>query len=179
MTLIQTHLPLQLPRLLVHHRHRRHHHLHHWDFPLFRLRSVYFPTDTAIHKYKTTHRQHHITYFCITTVRSSSYRDGDSSKIIVSRIRLVPPGLGKPSTHSRNKRRRLKKPTNLRKETLLADAPGPPKGGSLINNLPLGQRKSKSGPSSLPPNHTNNPLLSAKSSIFETDAQDGYLYFSI
>ena len=75
---------------------------------------------------------------------------------------MVPPGLGKPSTHSRNKRRRLKK--GYEKEMLLAGTPGPPKGSSLTNNLPLGQRKSKPGPSSHPPSHTK-VLVSAKSPI--------------
>ena len=82
------------------------------------------------------------------------------SKKFVSRIPLVPPGLGKPSTHSRNKRRRLKK--CYEKETLLAGTSGPPKGSSLTNNLPLGQRKSIPEPSSHTPSH-KNPLLSAKS----------------
>ena len=84
----------------------------------------------------------------------------------VSRIPPVPPGLGKPSTHSRNKRRRLKKGYEKEDATTLSAAgpPGPPKGSSLTNNLPLGQRKPKPGPSSHhPPNHTN-PLLSAKPS---------------
>ena len=84
----------------------------------------------------------------------------ESSKNFVSRIPPVPPGLGKPSTHSRNKRRRLKK--GYEKDNSTAPTPGPPKGSSLTNNLPLGQRKSKPGPSSHPPSHTN-PLLSAKS----------------
>ena len=39
--------------------------------------------------------------------------------------------------------------------------PRPPKGSSHTNQLPLGQRKSESGPSSHPPNH-EDPLLSAK-----------------
>ena len=70
----------------------------------------------------------------------------------LKRVPLVPPGLGKPSTHSRNKRRRLKR--DYKKEamsaTLSVDTPGPPKGSSHTNQLPLGQRKSKPGPSSLP-----------------------------
>ena len=72
----------------------------------------------------------------------------------LTRIPLVAPGFGKPSTHSRNKRRRLKK--GYEKElSLLAGTPGPPKGSSFTNNLPLGQRKSKPGPSTHPPSHTN------------------------
>jgi hypothetical protein len=42
----------------------------------------------------------------------------------LSRIPLVPPGLGKPSTHSRNYRRRLKK--GYEKDALLAGTPGTP-----------------------------------------------------
>ena len=44
----------------------------------------------------------------------------------------------------------------------MVSAPRPPKGSSHTNNLPLGQRKSKPGPSSHPPSHTS-PLLSSKS----------------
>ena len=40
----------------------------------------------------------------------------------------------------------------------------PPKGSSLTNNLPLGQRKSKPGPSSHPPSHTNSLLPTQLSS---------------
>jgi len=73
------------------------------------------------------------------------------------RIPLVPPGLGKPSTHSRNKRRRLKRGYGgkVMSTALSADIPGPPKGSSHTNKVPLGQRKSEPGPSNYPPDHTN------------------------
>ena len=79
------------------------------------------------------------------------------------RIPLVPPGFGKPSTHSRNKRRRLKKvyEKEVLSTTLSTDTPGPPRGSSHINKLPLGQRKSDLTPSSHPPDHPNS-LLSAE-----------------
>ncbi|KAF8960257.1 hypothetical protein BDZ97DRAFT_1760892 [Flammula alnicola] len=54
----------------------------------------------------------------------------------------VPPGLGKPSTHSRNKRRRKKR--EYEKGITSTPTPVPPKGSSEANSLPLGAGKQRS-----------------------------------
>ncbi|KAF8905826.1 hypothetical protein CPB84DRAFT_1771280 [Gymnopilus junonius] len=60
---------------------------------------------------------------------SSSGSSSDSGSVT-----HVPPGQGKPSTHSRNKRRKKK----LQSEKALLAAPAPPKGVSATNAIPIG-----------------------------------------
>src|SRR6266511_156987 len=62
-------------------------------------------------------------------------------------ISHVPPGQGKPSTHSRNRRRKKRRELQKLSKAGLPmppEAPTQPKGLSEVNNLPLGSRVQKS-----------------------------------